>query len=184
MLVGCPRCKSQFRVLDFGPADRVVRYLCPGCEYIVPLDLEMDEVKTSSSSGHFADLVKRKRVLVADTAADFRAEVAELLLDAGLDVLTAADGEEALRLVREEHPDLIVLDLLMPGKSGFDVLREMRTDQRVRATPVLAMSRVYKENILGFLHEQGAQGFVDKEQIKDTLVFRVLSLLTPPPAAA
>ena len=184
MLVRCPRCKSQFRLVDFGPADRVVRYLCPGCETIVPVDLEIDEIKTSSSSGHFAAIDKRKRVLVAENAADFRAEVADLLLEAGLDVLTAGDGEEALRLVREEHPDLIVLDLLMPGKSGFDVLREMRTDERVRSTPVLAMSRVYKDNILGFLQEAGAQGFVDKEHIRTTLVFRVLSLLTRPPAVA
>jgi hypothetical protein len=46
------------------------------------------------------------------------------------------------------------------------------------------MSRVYKDNILGFLQEVGAQGFVDKEHIRSTLVFRVLSLLTPPPVVA
>jgi hypothetical protein len=46
------------------------------------------------------------------------------------------------------------------------------------------MSRVYKENILGFLHDMGAQGYLDKEHLKTSLVFRVLSLLTPPPAVA
>jgi len=49
---------------------------------------------------------------------------------------------------------------------------------------VLAMSSVYKENIIGFLHGVGAQGFIDKEQMRSSLVFRVLSLLTPPPPAS
>jgi CheY-like chemotaxis protein len=171
-------------MVEFGPADRVVRYLCPGCEVIVPIDLAMDEIQTSSSCGHFAAVDRRKRVLVADTSPATRAVVADLLTEAGLEVIEAGDGEEALRLIRDEHPDLVVLDLLMPGKTGFEVLREVRTDARVRRTPVLAMSQVYKETIVGFLQEVGAQGFVDKDHIRSSLVFRVLRLLTPPPAVA
>ena len=69
--------------------------------------------------------------------------------------------------------------LLMPRMTGFDVLRELRQDERVKDTPVLAMSGVYKENILEFLHQLGASGFLDKQQLTDSLVFRVQALLAP-----
>ena len=92
----------------------------------------------------------------------------------------AQDGTEALRHIREDHPDVVVLDLLMPRLTGFDVLREIRQDERVKDTIVLAISSVYKEGILDFLHQLGAQGFLDKTQIGELLAFRVASLLAPP----
>ena len=169
-------------MVEFGPAEHVVTYLCPGCETIVRVDLEIDEVATSSASGHYRGIDRRKTVLIADESWDVLREASELLTEAGLQVVVASDGDEATRLIHEAHPDLVVLDLLMPGKTGFEVLRELRSDERLKATPVLAMSRVYKENIIGFLHGVGAQGFIDKAQMRSSLVFRVLSLLTPKPA--
>ena len=65
----------------------------------------------------------------------------------------------------------------MPRMTGFDVLREIRQDERVKDTLVLAISSVYKDNILDFLQQLGAQGFLDKSQIADSLAFRVSSLL-------
>lgn len=179
MLVRCPQCRTEFRLVDYTPSDRVVKYLCPGCEIIVRIDLEQDEVLSSSSSGSYRSLDRKKTVLVADDAEAVLKECEALLKDAGFNVLLAADGVEALRLVREEHPDLVVLDLLMPRMTGFDVLREIRQDERVRDTKVVAISSVYKEGILEFLHQLGALGFLDKELIRESLVFRVQALLTP-----
>lgn len=177
MLVRCPQCKTEFRLVDYAAEDRVVKYLCPGCEAIVRIDLTLDEVHSSSSSGSYRNLDRKRTVLVADDA-DAVLHLAErLLIEAGFHVSTAGDGVEALRIVREEHPDLVVLDLLMPRLTGFDVLREIRQDERIRETPVLAISSVYKDNILGFLHQLGAQGFLDKRQIEASLIFRVQSIL-------
>lgn len=179
MLVRCPQCKTEFRLVDYAADDRVVKYLCPGCDTIVRIDLALDEVRSSSSSGSYRDLDRRRTILVADDAEPILTLAERLLVEAGFHVCTAADGEEAMRVVREEHPDLVVLDLLMPRRTGFDVLREIREDPRIRNTPVLAISSVYKDNILGFLHQLGAQGFLDKRQIESSLVFRVQSILAP-----
>ena len=121
------------------------------------------------------------RVCVVDDQTLVRQGIRSLLaLDPEIEVVgEAADGEEALQMVREQHPDAVVLDLLMPKMTGFDVLREIRQDDRVKATPVLAMSGVYKDVILGFLQELGAHGFLDKGQIEDSLVFRIQGLLDP-----
>lgn len=162
--------------MDYGPGDRVIRYLCPGCRSIVRIDLEMDEVRSSSSSGSYRAIERRRTILVADDSVEMLETARKLLEDAGYQVLLAADGIEALRLVREEHPDAVVLDLLMPRLTGFDVLREILHDERTREIPVLAMSGVYKENVLSFLQQLGAKGFLDKSQMRESLVFRVQAI--------
>lgn len=181
MLVRCPQCRTEFRLVDYAPDERVVKYLCPGCRSIVRLDLALDEVQSSSSSGSYRALKRRRTVLVADDSPTVLEECTRLLEEAGYIVHGATDGEEALRLARDEHPDLIVLDLLMPRLTGFDVLREIRQDERLAETLVLAMSSVYKDRILDFLQQIGAAGFLDKRHIGEQLVFRVQALLPPDP---
>ena len=176
MLVRCPECKTEFRLVDYGAGDRVIRYLCPGCRGIVGIDLELDEVRSSSSSGSYRSIERRRTVLVADDSPEILETARSLLEGAGYQVFVAADGLEALRIAREAHPDVIVLDLLMPRLTGFDVLREILSDDRVKDTPVLAMSGVYKDNVLAFLQQLGARGFLDKQQLRDSLVFRVQGL--------
>jgi len=181
MIVRCPQCKTEIRLAGDAPAEKVVRYLCPGCQTIVRIDLELDEVNSSSSSGSYRTVPRKRTVLVADDSEEILKKCETLLAASGYQVLLAQDGAEALRLIREEHPDVVVLDLLMPRMTGFDVLREIRQDERVKDTIVLAISSVYKDNILDFLHQLGAQGFLDKTQIEEALAFRVASLLSPPP---
>jgi CheY-like chemotaxis protein len=177
MLVRCPQCRTEFRLVGYGPAERVVKYLCPGCRTIVRIDLELDEVRTSSSAGSYRTLSRRRTVLVADDNERVLAAAERLLTEAGYNVLVAADGIEALRVLREEHPDAMVIDLLMPRMTGFDVLREKRQDERIKDTPAIAMSGVYKDNVTGFLTQLGARGFLDKERLEETLVARVQGIL-------
>jgi len=178
MLVRCPQCKTEFRLVDYARDERVVKYLCPGCQTIVRIDLELDEVRSSSSSGTYKGLRRKRIVLVADDAESVLRETEAILAAEGYGVLLAADGVEALRMAREEHPDVVVLDLLMPRMTGFDVLREIRHDDRLKETLVLVISSVYKDNILEFVQQLGAQGFLDKAQIGEALAFRVRSLLS------
>jgi DNA-binding response OmpR family regulator len=58
----------------------------------------------------------------------------------GYEVLTAADGEEALRRVERDRPDLVVLDIMMPKMDGYEVLRRIRADEEQRLTPVILLS--------------------------------------------
>jgi len=169
-------------VLEIPPGQRVVSYLCQVCEQIVRVDLSLDEVKSSSSASAFSSIERRPTVLVADDSELVLRIARDLLQDAGYTVITAADGATALQRVEEEHPDLVVLDLLMPRLTGFDVLRAIKCADRLRKTPVLVMSGVYKEDVIAHLEEMGASGFMDKDLLVDTLVFRVKTLL-PAPAA-
>src|SRR5262245_65281812 len=100
MLVRCPQCKTQFRLVEHDPDDRVVKYLCPGCETIVRIDLSLDEVDSSSSSGSFRSIERKKTILVADDARQILDRAEKVLAGAGYHVLLAGDGEEALDMIQ------------------------------------------------------------------------------------
>lgn len=179
MLLKCPKCGTDFRMVEIGADQRVVKYLCPGCDQIVSVDLEMDEIESSSSSASFKAIRRKRTILIADDS-DEILELAEgLLTRAGYNVVLASDGDKAIERIRGDHPDLVVLDLLMPRRTGFDVIREIHKDERTRDTLVLAMSGVYKDNILEFLQQLGVKGFLSKDMIEETLVFRVEQILGP-----
>lgn len=178
MIVRCPKCKEENRLRDYSAGERVVSFLCPSCNSIVKLDLAQDEVQSSSAATHFGRTERSKTILIADDTETVLGLVAGMLKGADFEVVTARDGLETLSLARDLHPDLILLDLLMPKMTGFDVLREIQKDERIREIPVLVMSGVYKEDIVAFLQNLGAQGFIDKETLQDNLIFRVKSILT------
>jgi len=182
MLVRCPKCRGENRLKEVPSGEKVITYLCQICEQIVRMDLSLDEVKSSSSADAFSNLERRQMVLVADDSQLVLRMAKDLLTEAGYSVITAPDGATALRRIEEEHPDIVVLDLLMPRLTGFDVLREVKRNDRVRDTPVLVMSGVYKDDVVSHLGQMGAAGFMDKDLLAETLVFRVRSLLSAPGA--
>lgn len=81
-----------------------------------------------------------KKILVVDDEPDVRDYLAAILTDAGFQVLTAADGEEALQMIRSDPPDFISLDLLMPRRSGRRLLYELQKDHRLARIPVLIVT--------------------------------------------
>ena len=87
-------------------------------------------------------MTERARVLVVDDERDIRQAVAEILAGEGYQVAAAGDGEEALAQVRAFHPQLVLLDLMMPGMSGWEFLRAQRGDPELRTIPVIVVSAV------------------------------------------
>jgi DNA-binding response OmpR family regulator len=80
------------------------------------------------------------RIMVIDDEPGIRALLAALLEDAGFDVVTAADGHTGLQLMRRACPDMAILDYMLPGITGGEVLRQMRASTGLRGVPVLLMS--------------------------------------------
>jgi signal transduction histidine kinase len=79
-------------------------------------------------------------ILVVEDDADLRVILAETLATAGYHVATAVDGEDGLRRMRAQHPDAVVLDLMMPRMDGWQFRLEQKRDAALRGTPVIAMS--------------------------------------------
>lgn len=120
-----------------------------------------------------------KRILVAEDDPITRRFVVSLLTERGFDVLIAEDGEHAIATATSAQPDLIVSDLVMPYRDGYEVLRAIRTDERINKIPVLILSmRDHEEDIVrGF--EQGADEYIVKPFNAREFVSRVRKLLEP-----
>jgi len=91
---------------------------------------------------------KQTKILLIDDDQDVHAVVKKILEPQSYKVLSAYDGFEGLRKVVEERPDLIILDVIMPGKHGFDVCHELKTDEKYHFfsnIPVLMLT-VYPED--------------------------------------
>jgi CheY-like chemotaxis protein len=81
-----------------------------------------------------------KKVLVADDKATGRELVRTVLENSGHQVFEASDGEQAVAEARRIHPDLIILDIHMPGLDGFGVIEKLRREEGFRATPIIALT--------------------------------------------
>ena len=116
-------------------------------------------------------------ILVADDDAHIREVVVFALERAGHASLVAKDGEEALVLARTHHPDLIVLDVGMPGRDGLEVCRTIRANERLGDLPVLFLSARDEEvdRIVGL--EMGGDDYVPKPFSPRELVARVAAIL-------
>ena len=101
-------------------------------------------------------------VLVADDDEDILELVAFRLERAGYEVITARDGTEALAAARERHPDLAVLDVMMPGMTGYDVTRELRGDDATRGIPVILLTARVQEADVNRGFEAGADDYLRK----------------------
>jgi adenylate cyclase len=99
-----------------------------------------------------------------------------LLATEGYEVLTATSGEEALRIVSERHPDLLLVDILMPGMDGYELCRRVRAAEETRFLPVVLMTASMEQDKARAL-ESGADDFVQKPVLQHELSVRVRSLL-------
>jgi len=118
-----------------------------------------------------------ERVLVVDDEPDICALVAYHLAKAGFRVSTASTGPEALASAREEQPALVVLDLMLPGLSGYEVLSHMRADEGTRDVAVLMLTarREEEDRIRGL--SLGADDYLTKPFSPQELVLRVAAIL-------
>jgi len=80
------------------------------------------------------------KILVVDDEKDVSDTLAKMLTNAGYEAVVAYDGDEALKKVKEENPDIILLDLLMPKMNGFEVLKEIRSCFKDKWRPVIIIS--------------------------------------------
>ncbi len=117
----------------------------------------MDDLRSATT--------KKTKVLIVDDD-KFLQKILTLKFSAsGFDVLVASDGEEAVRMIRENEPNLVILDLIMPKLNGFEVLTEIRTDPKTGTLPVVILSNLGQEEDKRRAGEMGIADFLVKSEI-------------------
>ena len=120
--------------------------------------------------------MSNERILVVDDDKEIVRLVQGYLEKAGFEVLKAYDGESALHMLRREHPDLLVLDLMLPDRDGWDITRLIRSDSTLAAMPIIMLTARVEDTdkIVGL--EMGADDYITKPFNPRELVARVRAL--------
>lgn len=115
--------------------------------------------------------------LVVDDSATIRAVLGKMLSQDGYAVIKAGDGEAAIRMAREQLPDLIFLDIVLPGMNGFAVLRALRREARTKAIPIVMISGNLQATEQFYVQRFGADDFMKKPFGRGEVFERIRRLL-------
>ncbi|MDB5491418.1 MAG: response regulator [Micavibrio sp.] len=168
LLLGDPLTEYQSALNELADA-------CEKAQTLAALP-DSDLVLTEKPAPATLDGKKRINILVVDDDRSLTALVSLKLTQRNFGVMTAHNGTEALMAARERQPDLIILDINMPGPSGHDVLRSLKQDSELAKIPVLMLTASAKQHdVVGALHS-GAMDYIVKPIDINDLVTRVEKL--------
>ena len=119
----------------------------------------------------------KKTILIVDDEPNIVISIKYLLEHAGYEVVTAYDGQQALDYLADSSPALMILDVMMPKKNGFEVCEEIRGDNRFADMPILMLTAKGSEAEMNKGFSLGADGYITKPFSTHDLVERVNSLL-------
>ena len=129
-------------------------------------------------------MTEAAKILIADDEQDCIDFVREALADTPHEVLAAMDGEEALKVAREQSPNVIILDVEMPKLNGFEVFAQLRADEKLSAVPVIMLTGIaerkgfkFSEREMGEYMGSEPEAYVDKPIEPVVLVQTVNRLL-------
>ncbi|TSC62553.1 MAG: response regulator receiver modulated metal dependent phosphohydrolase [Parcubacteria group bacterium Gr01-1014_48] len=118
------------------------------------------------------------KVLIAEDDPLLAGMLGKRLTTAGGTLYHEADGARILEIVREQHPDIVVLDIMLPGMNGYDVLKTIKADDATKDIPVLLLSNLGQEEDIQKSRELGAADFMIKATVSlDEVVEKIIQVL-------
>ncbi|MAY38138.1 MULTISPECIES: twitching motility response regulator PilH [Spongiibacter] len=117
------------------------------------------------------------RVLIVDDSPTEIVKLRQILSKHGYDVLTADSGEQGMEMVRAEHPDVVLMDIVMPGLNGFQATRQLSRDPATSAVPVIIVTTKDQETDRLWGQRQGAKGYLTKPVDGKLLIKTIESVL-------
>ncbi len=117
-----------------------------------------------------------KKILVVDDSATDTHVLGEMLKKNGYSVITATSGEEGIAMAKKEKPDLILMDIVMPGMSGFEATRLISKDAETATIPVFVCSSKGQETDKAWGLRQGAKDYIVKPVVENVLIGKIRSL--------
>lgn len=123
-------------------------------------------------------MASKSKILVIDDDADFVESTRIVLENGPYEVVTAYEGEEGFRKAKTEKPDLIILDVIMPGKDGFIVAQQLKDDPKLRQIPLLMLTSFAEKGPYSSVPFRGgmtleAEDYIDKPVSPEELLKRV-----------
>jgi twitching motility two-component system response regulator PilH len=117
------------------------------------------------------------RVMVVDDSPTDKANLRQMLMRAGYDVVEAASGQDAIQLAKKELPDCVVMDVVMPGMNGFQATRQLSRDPATAAIPIIVVSSKSQPTDRLWAMRQGAKEYVVKPVAEAELIDKIRGLI-------
>jgi twitching motility two-component system response regulator PilH len=128
-------------------------------------------VRGGTEEGHIAMAIQK--ILVVDDSKTELHHLSDILGKKGYSVRTAENGEEAMRRLAEEKPDLILMDVVMPGQNGFQLTRAITRDPRFEGVPVIMCTSKNQETDKVWGMRQGARDYIVKPVNAEELLTKI-----------
>lgn len=172
MVISCPSCQAQYRIDPAASKSTLAKVKCPGCGHAFELLLDESNLQEDRSSAG------SPVVLVVDDARFFREMIGDILKELAVELVMAADGDEAWQQISGLKPQLVLLDLNIPGKSGIEILQSLHGSPLSDQVKVLAMSGVDRDEKTALkVRHLGAVDFISKSFKPIELQNRVREIL-------
>jgi twitching motility two-component system response regulator PilH len=117
-----------------------------------------------------------KNVLVVDDSPTDRQFLSDMLVKNGFKVSTAQSAEEAFAKIKEQRPDLVLMDVVMPGQSGFQATRTLARDEATKGIPVIICTSKSQETDKNWGMRQGARDYIVKPVVAADLLAKISAL--------
>ena len=120
----------------------------------------------------------KKTILIIEDEATLHRALLEFLTDEGFSVLSAMDGEEGVKLTKSKKPDLILLDIILPKKDGYEVLDEIKSNDETKKIPVILLTNLESAQDIQKAFEKGATTYLVKSSYKlEDIVKKIKDIL-------
>ncbi len=119
-----------------------------------------------------------KKVLIVEDDRLIFTILSRELSDAGYEVSNAYDGEQALTLTRDQRPDIVLLDILLPRKNGFEVLQDLKADDDLSSIPVVILSNLGQPDDIKKGRDLGAEDYLVKVEFEPKQIISKVRALT------
>ncbi len=148
--------------LNLGVKDYLVKAQLNLDEFVVKIKNQLNKPKTGKNSGN---TLSGKKVMWVEDDQFLSDLISRKLGNQGCKLMYARTGEDALKTLEKEIPDIIILDILLPGISGFDVLAKIRSTEKTKTLPVIVLSNFSQNNEIDRAMKLGANKFMVKASI-------------------
>jgi len=110
--------------------------------------------------------MNKKKILIIEDEATLQKSLTEFLIAENFVVISALDGEKGVELARRELPDLVLLDIVLPKKDGYEVLTDLKQDEKTKYIPVILLTNLESAEDVDKAFEKGASTYLVKSNYK------------------
>ncbi|MGB9734798.1 MAG: zinc-ribbon domain-containing protein [bacterium] len=175
IIISCPKCGTKYRVDDNKLAPVNLKLKCFKCGTIFLLKRKSAE----KISEPLPAVATGKKILVAHSSSSMREMIGEILREAGFFPLYAKNGVEAISIMSDTHPEVVVVDVALPDVFGFEFPELIKADRRLQGIKVILVASIYDKTRYKRLPQSlyGADDFIEKHHIREGLIPKINKLI-------